>query len=119
MEISCFQQTLHGNTFRSLPGEYEDEPHGEDLEELPLQNTISNLNEKSLGSYPNYFFPRKIIMNLTNTKRSTRHDEDRYHDNEKGLNVELQITYFHGMAQVIMYVKILVTKRLYRLKSMD
>ena len=45
-----FQQTLHGNTFRSLPGEYEDEPHGEDLEELPSQNTISNLNEKSLGS---------------------------------------------------------------------
>ena len=40
-----FQQTLHGNTFRSLPGEYEDEPHGEDLEELPSQNTISNLNE--------------------------------------------------------------------------
>ena len=98
-----FQQTLHGNTFRSLPGEYADEPLEEDLEAQPSENTISNLNEQSLGSGPNYFLPRKMIMNLTNTKRSTRHDEDRYQDHENGLKCRVTNNLFswHGAGNYV------------------
>ena len=42
-------------------------------------------------------------MNLTNTKRSTRHDEDRYHDHEKGLKCRVTNNLFswHGAGNYV------------------
>jgi len=92
----AFEQTLHRNTFRSLQGEYDDEPENTNIgpDGKPPEGTPLSLNEQSLGSSPNYFKPRKSVMNLTNTRRSTRHDEDRFHDHEEGLKCRVSWNYF-------------------------
>jgi len=91
----AFEQTLHRNTFLSIKGEYTDEP--DEVESTPdgkpiIEGPIS-LNEQSFGSSPSYFYSRKPVMNLTNTRRSTRHDEDRFHDGE-GLNCRISNCFF-------------------------
>ena len=91
----AFEQTLHRNTFLSAKGEYDDElgevelaPDGKPTVDGPI-----SLNEQSFGSSPSYFYSRKPVMNLTNTRRSTRHDEDKFHDGE-GLKCRISNAFF-------------------------
>jgi hypothetical protein len=95
-----FEQTLHRNTFLSIKGEYTDEPDEVELtpDGKPTEEGPISLNEKSFGSSPSYFYSRKPVMNLTNTRRSTRHDEDKYHDGE-GLKCRISNAFFqHTMS---------------------
>lgn len=94
----AFEQTLHRNTFLSMKGEYLDEP--EDIELAPDGKPINDgpisLNEQSLASSPSYFYSRKAVMNLTNTRRSTRHGEDKFHDGE-GLKCRISNALFEDV----------------------